>query len=48
MQITTDKQTYEGEIAAYWFDNGISLSKILRRTVASNSTDQKINRFTEE
>lgn len=30
-----DKQTYEGEIATYWFDNGIlvSLSKSPKRTV---------------
>jgi hypothetical protein len=33
----TDRQTFEGEIATYWFDNGIlvSLSKSPRRTVQS-------------
>jgi hypothetical protein len=35
MQIPTDKQTFEGEIATYWFDDGIlvSLSKSIKRTV---------------
>ncbi|HKO79483.1 MAG TPA: hypothetical protein VJU78_03770 [Chitinophagaceae bacterium] len=33
----TDRQIFEGEIADYWFDNGIlvSLSKNPRRTVAN-------------
>jgi hypothetical protein len=37
MKIPTDKQSWEGEIATYWFDNGIliSLSKSPRRTVAN-------------
>jgi len=37
MQIPTDKQTFEGEIATYWFDDGIlvALSKSLKRTVAN-------------
>ncbi len=37
MQIPTDKQKWEGEIATYWLDNGmlISLSKNPRRTVAN-------------
>ncbi|HEV8286715.1 MAG TPA: STAS/SEC14 domain-containing protein [Chitinophagaceae bacterium] len=36
----TDRQTFEGEIATYWFDDGIlvSLSKSPKRTVA-NITD---------
>lgn len=31
----TDKQTFDGEIATYWFDDGIlvSLSKSIKRTV---------------
>ena len=37
MNIPTDRQTWEGEIATYWFDGGIliSLSKSSRRTVVS-------------
>jgi len=37
MTIPTDRQIYEGEIATYWFDDGIliSLSKSPRRTVAN-------------
>ena len=33
--IPTDKQTFDGEIATYWFDDGIlvSLSKSIQRTV---------------
>ena len=35
VEIPTDRQTWEGEIATYWFDNGIlvSLSKSPKRTV---------------
>jgi hypothetical protein len=37
MLIPTDRPVYEGEIATYWFDDGIlvSLSKSPRRTVAN-------------
>lgn len=37
----TDRQTWEGEMATYWFDNGIlvSLSKSIKRTVASISNN---------
>ncbi|MDP4284036.1 MAG: STAS/SEC14 domain-containing protein [Bacteroidota bacterium] len=37
MEIPTDRQIYEGEIATYWFDEGIlvSLSKSPKRTVAN-------------
>jgi hypothetical protein len=37
MKIPTDRPVYEGEIATYWFDDGIlvSLSKSPRRTVAN-------------
>ena len=37
MKISTDRPVYEGEIATYWFDDGIlvSLSKSPRRTVAN-------------
>jgi hypothetical protein len=37
--IPTDRQTWDGEIATYWFDDGIlvSLSKSARRTVESIS-----------
>ncbi|MDB5011800.1 MAG: hypothetical protein JWQ25_2 [Daejeonella sp.] len=33
----TDRETFEGEIATYWFDDGIlvSLSKSIKRTVGS-------------
>jgi hypothetical protein len=41
MQITipTDRQTFDGEIATYWIDDGIlvSLSKSVRRTVENIS-----------
>jgi len=39
MTIPKDKQIYEGEIATYWFDEGIlvSLSKSPKRTVANIS-----------
>jgi hypothetical protein len=39
MLIPTDRPVYEGEIATYWFDDGIlvSLSKNPRRTVANIS-----------
>ena len=39
MTIPTDRQIFEGEIATYWFDNGIlvSLSKSIKRTVAAIS-----------
>jgi hypothetical protein len=35
MTLPTDRQTFEGKIATYWFDNGIlvSLSKPPRRTI---------------
>src|SRR6476620_9806378 len=37
MKIPTDRPVYEGEIATYWFEDGIliSLSKSPRRTVAN-------------
>ncbi len=37
MKPPTHKQTFEGEIATYWFENGIlvSLSKSVTRTVAN-------------
>jgi|SRR5436190_16164895 len=37
MEIPKDRQTFEGEIATYWFDEGIlvSLSKPPKRTVES-------------
>ncbi len=41
-QIPTDRQTWEGDIAKYWFeDNGIlvSLSKSVLRTVANISSN---------
>jgi hypothetical protein len=39
MNIPTDRQTWEGEIATYWFDSGIlvSLSKNIKRTVGNIS-----------
>jgi hypothetical protein len=44
MTIPTDRPVYEGEIATYWFDEGIlvSLSKSPRRTVASISANVKL------
>ena len=35
--VPADKQTFEGEIATYWFEDGVlvSLSKNPRRTVAN-------------
>ncbi len=35
VQIPIDRQTWEGEIAAYWFEDGylVSLSKSVKRTV---------------
>jgi hypothetical protein len=42
IQIPTDRQTWEGEIAAYWFDdNGIliSLSKSVLRTIENISAN---------
>jgi len=41
MTIPTDTPVYEGEIATYWFDDGIlvSLSKSPRRTVANISAN---------
>jgi len=41
MNIPTDRQIYEGEIATYWFEDGIlvSLSKSPRRTVALIKTN---------
>jgi hypothetical protein len=40
MQVPINKETFEGEIATYWFEDGIlvSLSKSPKRTVA-NITD---------
>lgn len=41
MTAPTDKQTFEGELATYWFDNDgilVSLSKNPKRTV-TNTTD---------
>ncbi|HTQ28537.1 MAG TPA: hypothetical protein VMI35_10430 [Puia sp.] len=37
----TDRETFEGEIATYWFDEGIlvSLSNNIRRTVANISSN---------
>ena len=37
VEIPTDRPVFEGEIATYWFDNGIlvSLSKPPRQTLAS-------------
>lgn len=39
MQLPTDRETFEGEIATYWFDEGIlvSLSKSVLRTVENIS-----------
>lgn len=39
MNIPADRQTWEGEIATYWFDGGIlfSLSKSVKRTVENIS-----------
>jgi len=39
IKIPTDRQTWDGEIATYWFDEGIlvSLSKSPRRTIESIS-----------
>jgi hypothetical protein len=39
MNLPTDRLVYEGEIATYWFDDGIlvSLSKSPKRTVANIS-----------
>jgi hypothetical protein len=44
MTIPTDRPVYEGEIATYWFDEGIlvSLSKTPRRTVANISANVKL------
>jgi len=41
IQIPTDRQIWEGEIATYWFDNGIliSLSKSILRTVEKISSN---------
>jgi hypothetical protein len=41
MQAPIDKQTFEGEIATYWFDEGIlvSLSKSVLRTVTNISSN---------
>jgi hypothetical protein len=37
LQVPTDKTIFEGEIATYWFEDGIlvSLSKSIKRTVAN-------------
>jgi hypothetical protein len=39
--IPTDRQVWEGEMATYWFENGIlvSLSKSIRRTVENISAN---------
>lgn len=39
VSIPTDRQVFEGEIATYWFDDGIlvSLSKSIKRTVQNIS-----------
>lgn len=39
--VPADRPTYEGEIATYWFDEGIlvSLSKSLKRTVENISSN---------
>jgi hypothetical protein len=44
MTIPTDRPVYEGEIATYWFDDGIlvSLSKSPRRTVANITANVKL------
>jgi hypothetical protein len=44
MTIPTDRPVYEGEIATYWFDEGIlvSLSKSPRRTVANITSNVKL------
>jgi hypothetical protein len=44
MTIPTDRPVYEGEIATYWFDEGIlvSLSKSPRRTVANITANVKL------
>jgi hypothetical protein len=41
IKIPTDRQTWQGEIATYWFDDGIliSLSKSPRRTVENISAN---------
>lgn len=41
IQIPTDRQTWESEIATYWFDDGIlvSLSKSVLRTVKNISAN---------
>jgi len=47
IQIPTDRQTWEGEIATYWFDdNGIliSFSKSVMRTVKSISSNVELVR----
>jgi hypothetical protein len=44
MTIPTDRPVYEGEIATYWFEEGIlvSLSKSPRRTVANITSNVKL------
>ncbi|HJW18040.1 MAG TPA: hypothetical protein VJ499_13000 [Flavisolibacter sp.] len=44
MVIPQDRPVYEGEIATYWFDDGllVSLSKSPRRTVANISANVKL------
>lgn len=40
IKLPTDRPTFEGEIATYWFDNNgilVSLSKSIKRTVANIS-----------
>ena len=41
MTLPTDREIYEGEIATYWFDNGIlvSLSKSPKRTIENISSN---------
>jgi hypothetical protein len=44
MQIPTDKQIFEGEIATYWFEDGIliSVSKSIKRTVENISRNVEL------
>jgi hypothetical protein len=50
MNIPSDKQVFEGEIATYWFEEGIliSLSKSTRRTVENiGSNVELVKRITQ-
>ena len=44
MQTPTDREIFDGEIATYWFDEGIlvSLSKSCQRTVANIAENVKL------